>query len=104
MNHTKASCGHMVPAIGMDGSAARAECEILPCSACRRFAVVTVHGEGATVYHVVDRHAPEGEQPAILASYTTADRNGGAYSQAEYRALCLEGFGYKGPKRKAGAW
>ena len=33
------------------------------------YGVVPVHGEGASVYHVVDVSAPEAEQPAILAIY-----------------------------------
>ena len=37
-----------------------------------RFKVITVHGETATVFHVVDSEAPEGEQPAIVHSYSSA--------------------------------
>ncbi len=37
-----------------------------------RYKVSTVHGEMGTVHHVVDSEAPEGEQPAIIASFSTA--------------------------------
>ena len=32
-------------------------------------AVVTVHGEAATIFHVVNPAAPEPDQPAIVATY-----------------------------------
>lgn len=34
-----------------------------------RFTVVTVHGEGASLFHVVDTDMPATWQPAIVASY-----------------------------------
>ena len=35
MNHTKAACGHHVPAVGAPGSEAREKCEKNPCDQCR---------------------------------------------------------------------
>ena len=35
MNHTLASCGHYVLAIGSPGSGAREKCERMPCDRCR---------------------------------------------------------------------
>jgi hypothetical protein len=34
MNHTKASCGHSVIAVGAPGSPARERCEQEPCDGC----------------------------------------------------------------------
>ncbi len=34
MNYIKAACGHMVPAVGAPGSAARVACEVGPCKDC----------------------------------------------------------------------
>ena len=36
----------------------------------RRFRVVTWHGEGRSVWYVVDTAAPASEQPAVIVSYT----------------------------------
>lgn len=36
-----------------------------------RFRIEAVHGEGGTVYHVIDTAAPEPEQPAVVASWRT---------------------------------
>ena len=35
-----------------------------------RYKITTYHGEGDTVFNVVDADAPEGEQPAVVASYS----------------------------------
>lgn len=35
-----------------------------------RFRVDTVHGESATLFHVIDTNAPEAEQPAIRRTFT----------------------------------
>jgi hypothetical protein len=37
-------------------------------------AIVTWHGEGETHWHVVDRNAPEADQPAVLRTFSS--RNG----------------------------
>ncbi len=58
-----------------------------------RYRVTTFHGEGATLYHVVDGEAPEGEQPAVVESFSTKGHSG-AHSCAIYRAECLNGRGY----------
>jgi hypothetical protein len=67
-----------------------------------QFGVITVHGEGETIYHVVDRAAPEGEQPAIVASYSTLQYTSGARSCAIYRAEVLNGRGYHGENLELG--
>ena len=36
-----------------------------------RFRVTVQHGEGRSVYYVVDTAQPEAEQPAIVASFGT---------------------------------
>lgn len=36
MNYTIARCGHHVPAVGMEGSKARMECEMYPCDRCNQ--------------------------------------------------------------------
>ncbi len=36
----------------------------------RTYGVTAVHGESRSIFHVVDCDAPEGEQPAIVASYS----------------------------------
>lgn len=36
-------------------------------------AIVAVHGESGSIFHVVDPEASEDDQPAILASYSTRD-------------------------------
>lgn len=61
-----------------------------------RFIVTTQHGERETIYHVVDSQAPDGEQPAIIASYSTKSYSSGARSCAEYSAEVHNGRGYKG--------
>ena len=58
-----------------------------------RYKVVTVHGEGETLYHVVDTQADAAEQPAIVQSYSTRGHSG-AHSCAIYRAECCNGRGY----------
>ena len=68
-----------------------------------RFAVVTVHGERETLYHVVDREAPEGEQPAIVSTYSTQAYTSQARSCAEYSAEVHNGQGYKGDVAYANA-
>lgn len=35
----------------------------------KTYGVTAVHGESGSLFHVVDIAAPEGEQPAIVASY-----------------------------------
>ncbi len=62
----------------------------------KRFTVETVHGEGETVYLVVDGEAPEAEQPAVTCTYSTRSYSGGARGCAEYAAAVLNGDGYKG--------
>ncbi len=48
-----------------------------------RFQITSVHGEYATVYHVIDTEASDAEQPAIVESFSTA-----VYGvQAWHRAL-----------------
>jgi hypothetical protein len=37
------------------------------------YVAAPVHGEGATVWNIVDRSRPESEQPAIVESLSTAD-------------------------------
>ena len=39
----------------------------------RGFIVVTGYGESRSLFHVVDADAPEGEQPAVQASYLTRE-------------------------------
>ncbi len=34
-----------------------------------RYRVITTHGEGNSVFSVVDSAAPEAEQPAVIASF-----------------------------------
>ena len=40
---------------------------------CRKARTVTVHGERATLWHVVDANAPESEQPAVLRTFSSAN-------------------------------
>ena len=41
-----------------------------------RYHVVTTHGEGGTIFAVVDAYQPEAEQPAVIHSWNTAtERN-----------------------------
>jgi hypothetical protein len=47
-----------------------------------RYKITTEHGEGATVWHVVDTQAHDADQPAILASYSTAKLQGQAHRAA----------------------
>jgi hypothetical protein len=61
-----------------------------------RFAVVTVHGDRETLYHVVDREAHEDEQPAIVSTYSTNAYSSQARSCAVYAAEVHNGRGYKG--------
>lgn len=35
----------------------------------RRYKVTAWHGEAETLWHVVDTHAPEGEQPAVVWTF-----------------------------------
>lgn len=60
-----------------------------------RYKVSSRNGERETIYHVVDTQAPEGEQPAIVRSYSTLQHKSGARSCAEYHAECLNGGGFK---------
>jgi len=39
----------------------------------KRYAIVTVHGEGKTVFHIVDKAASTDEQPCIMGSRSTRD-------------------------------
>lgn len=59
----------------------------------RVYGVVPVHGEGASLYHVVDVAAPDADQPAILATYRER-------WQAQNRAIagcsCMTGAHYYG--------
>ena len=38
-----------------------------------RYRIVTVHGEARSLFHVLDTIAPEGEQPAIVASFESRE-------------------------------
>jgi hypothetical protein len=35
-----------------------------------RYSLTTWHGELGSWYHIVDAHAPESEQPAVIETYT----------------------------------
>lgn len=42
--------------------------------AAPRFTVTPWHGEGKSVFHVIDTHAPDGQQPAAFVAAYTNDR------------------------------
>lgn len=46
--------------------------------------IVVQHGEGKTLFYVVDQNAPEAEQPAVLATCHTMP-------QAERALIALQG-------------
>lgn len=51
-----------------------------------RFTVTTVHGEGASLYHVVDTDAPEALQPLIVNTYVGGRQRGQADRDAHRQA------------------
>lgn len=51
-----------------------------------RFAVRIDHGEGATVYSVMDTWAPDAEQPAVIRSWSTAKEPSARYLAYDYCA------------------
>lgn len=53
-----------------------------------RFSVAICHGEGETIYHAVDGAAPEGEQPAVVRSWSTRDDPKGASALWLARDFC----------------
>ena len=40
----------------------------------RRYILATFKGEGGTVWNIVDAHAPEPEQPAVVRSFHSRNR------------------------------
>jgi hypothetical protein len=54
-----------------------------------RFRVTASHGEGASVYHVIDSWAPDDEQPAVVHSFSTREHGARTRAVAETcRDLC----------------
>lgn len=58
-----------------------------------RYKVTTWHGEGDSLYYIVDTEAPEGEQPAVVACYSGRAYGAQAYSAAQ---LCRDVHNQKG--------
>lgn len=57
-----------------------------------RYTITTLHGETLTVWCVMDTHAPDEEQPAIVESFTSA-----LYSYSDvkqYAEWMNDGAGY----------
>ena len=52
------------------------------------YRVAVGHGEGRTVYYVVDSSQPEAEQPAVVRSFDTSRDGGGASAGWLARDFC----------------
>lgn len=49
-----------------------------------RYKVTISHGEGATLYAVVDTSQPEEEQPAVVLTYSTATEPNAEFLARDY--------------------
>ena len=49
-----------------------------------RYVVATFHGEGATVFHVVDTAQPTDAQPVIILSWSTAKEPNARYLAEDF--------------------
>ena len=52
------------------------------------YMVAVWHGEGRTVFYVVDSRQPESEQPAVVCSFNTAHDGQGAAASWLARDFC----------------
>lgn len=50
----------------------------------KRFSVRVIHGEGDTVFHVVDAAPPEREQPCIVMSFSLRKEPNAAFLAADF--------------------